>query len=203
MQTQSQHIAVFTEAIHYVFLRWTALQIVIEQSLGGHKTLQSVSLLGEYIVDFFTQYGSRIDADDLEDNITAFFEESFNVELEDGSAAQISQLLCLLFNSISEGNLEHFERVKTLASAKTSALQQSRRELVRGADDEDVDDDDDCDDSDDDDDVMEDADAQKDKGVPLREYLLSMEGSGHESKATVDDDGFEVVGAGKGKGRRR
>ncbi|KAJ3103744.1 hypothetical protein HK100_004153, partial [Physocladia obscura] len=187
----------FTESIHYVFLKWTALQLVIEHSMGGSSTLQKVQLLGEYIVDFFAQNGNRIDASDLEDNLINYFQESFRVELEDGSAIQIAMLLCRLFSTLESADLSEFERVKVLAAIPLPESMKSRRVSAgNGEADDDNDSDNASDDSLDEDgnniyeaDAMETAENSK----AVRESVFKPE-------PIIDEDGFEMV---QQKNRRR
>ncbi|KAJ3072612.1 hypothetical protein HDU98_003243 [Podochytrium sp. JEL0797] len=194
--TSPQHLHLFKESLHYVFLRWTALQLAIEHSMGGTTTLAKVSMLGDYIVDFFTTNGLRIDPTDLEDNMIEFFAESFQIELEDGSAPQISKTLCALFREIGAGDLTRFEATKAAASRVTGASAQSRR--VVGEDE-----DEDSSDSDSEDDGMMDASSYGAPG-PSGSGDMEMDDGAAAPAArpepVIDEDGFELV---QQKGRRR
>ncbi|KAI9339630.1 hypothetical protein BDR26DRAFT_379765 [Obelidium mucronatum] len=189
--TSPQHLTLFKEAIHFVFVRWTALQLAIEHSMGGSSTLAKVSMLGDYILDFFTEHGLRIDPTDLEENVVEFFGESFQVELEDGSGAEISKMLCDLFAQLGRGDLSGFERVRELAS-RVVPLGPSRK--VVGDDD----DDDDDSDSSDDDDILDYSRGQQDDMD--MDDASSIASPAPKPEPIIDEDGFELV---QQKGRRR
>ncbi|TPX67602.1 hypothetical protein CcCBS67573_g07458 [Chytriomyces confervae] len=188
-----QHLALFNESIHYVFLRWTALQLAIEHGMGGSQTLSKVSLLGTYITDFFGSQGVRIDSYDLEDNLISYFEESFQAQLEDGSALQVSQLLVALFRELGDGRLDTFERCKTAALNATANTGASVR----------VRDDDESSDGDSDSDSGDESVGAFPSGMQESEGGMEVEMAAEpvvKQGPVFDEDGFEVV---QQKGRRR
>ncbi|KAJ3405059.1 hypothetical protein HDU80_001955 [Chytriomyces hyalinus] len=189
-----QHLALFNESIHYVFLRWTALQLAIEHGMGGSQTLSKVSLLGTYITDFFGSQGVRIDSYDLEDNLISYFEESFQAQLEDGSALQVSQLLVALFRELGDGRLDTFERCKTAALNATANTGASVR----------VREDDESSDGDSDSDSGDESVGAFPSGMQESEGGMEVEMAAAEPVVkqgpVFDEDGFEVV---QQKGRRR
>ncbi|KAJ3010771.1 UNVERIFIED_CONTAM: hypothetical protein HDU68_001994 [Siphonaria sp. JEL0065] len=164
--------------------------------MGGSTTLQKVSMLGDYIIDFFSENGLRIDPTDLEENLVDYFSESFHVELEDGSAPEISKMLVALFAQLGRGDLSGFERVKELAG-RVVALGPSRR--VKGDEDEDDDDD-----SDSDDDSALDGNGAFDYGSASGSGDMEMDEApaalAPKPEPIIDEDGFELV---QQKGRRR
>ncbi|KAJ3072178.1 rRNA accumulation- protein [Rhizoclosmatium sp. JEL0117] len=190
-----QHMDLFKESIHYVFLRWTALQLAIEHGMGGTSTLSKVAMLGDYIVDFFSQNGLRIDPTDLEENLIDFFAESFQVELEDGSAPQISKLICQLFREIGSGDMTGFNKARELASRVTGAASQSRRVRAEGEEDDDDDSDDDSEDG-----MSNYGEASGSGAAGDMEMDEAPSTPAPRQEPIIDEDGFELV---QQKGRRR
>ncbi|KAI8621927.1 Pre-rRNA-processing protein TSR2-domain-containing protein [Chytriomyces sp. MP71] len=191
-----QHLSFFNESIHYVFLRWTALQLAIAHSMGGSSTLQKVSLLGTYITDFFAAQGLKIDPYDLEDNLVSFFEESFQAQLEDGSALQVAQVLVTIFRELGEGSSVTFDLVREAAMCMTADTGRSMR--GRGDNDGDDDDDDDSD-SDSDPDIPSPADSGS-NDMEVSQSIATPAPEPVRPGPVFDEDGFEVV---QQKGRRR
>ncbi|KAI8833739.1 hypothetical protein BC829DRAFT_448614 [Chytridium lagenaria] len=85
-----------------IFDRWTALQIVIDHQMAGTQTKPMVEAITTHTYDFFHQHGQNVEVDELEGNYTGYFEECFDLELQDGSASQVARSVVMLFRELGQ-----------------------------------------------------------------------------------------------------
>lgn len=189
LPSPAQRFTLFTEGLKIVFSRWTALRLALDNQWAGIHTEKVIQDLMDEVVEFFQTYGSQVYADEIRDNLEQFFAEVMNVDLEDGSPAQIGKSLVDLYRSLMvEGSLEMLNRLRELSMKSTSGQSQSRR---AGGDD-------------DDDSSEEEEEGDDYEGSSMDVDMEGSSSSEQQPPAPIepvfDEDGFELV---QKKGRRR
>ncbi|RKO91191.1 hypothetical protein BDK51DRAFT_20976 [Blyttiomyces helicus] len=176
------HFPLFIESITLVFSRWTALQLALDHQMAGASTPLRATELLEDTAAFFRTHGSEVHADELDSNFTAFFEEVFCAELDDGSPLQVGRTLVKLYAEIvGEGRLELLEELR--GKARVSGAGRS----VRAGGDADDDDE-------------ESGDEEEGEGEAMDVDVPVVRERAPWPEPVVDEDGFELV---QKKGRRR
>ncbi|KAI9017105.1 hypothetical protein BC832DRAFT_536463 [Gaertneriomyces semiglobifer] len=126
LPVEAERLDLFTKVVHTVFKRWTALQLAIANANfpSGHRTQE----LAEHTLEFFSQHKTEVYPDEIAENLKDFFDEIFDVELEDGSPEQIGKSLVRMYREVViDGNLEEARKLVQSAVA-TSSLAHSKVE---------------------------------------------------------------------------
>ncbi|KAJ3108582.1 hypothetical protein HDU97_000864 [Phlyctochytrium planicorne] len=176
----AETLAMFEEGFKLIVDRWTALQLAVDNQMGGTNTGVMVSTLQIHTRDFFKQYGNQVEVDELEGNLQGYFEECFNIDLQDGSASQVARVTVQLYRELaSQGRSDALDRLRsTMKNAR--AVTGSK---AMAADSDYEDDDSDEDDGSDDDDAMQEDSGPSVQAPPPPPPIEKI----------VDEDGFELV----------
>ncbi|KAJ3047210.1 hypothetical protein HK097_000123 [Rhizophlyctis rosea] len=175
----------FSAAITLTFIRWTALQICLDNQLAGRETAESLTTLHTHTLKFFRDFGTEVQAYELADNFTSYFDEVFDVDIEDGSPRQVGDALVKLYREVMiDGNTAGVEELKVKVEMSGNA---GARASVRQGGEDDEDDSEDEDENDGEVDSPMEVDAGHSAPAPRPEPV-------------IDEDGFELV---QKKGRRR
>ncbi|KAJ3116476.1 Cyclin-dependent kinase 2 [Phlyctochytrium bullatum] len=176
--------ALFEEAVSLIFGRWTALQLAVENQLGGRQTREMAEALQTHTCSFFKDYGRNVAVDELEENLRGYFDECFNLDLQDGSPLQISRLLVEAFKQLEESNgsrSQVLEKLRETASTVRARAMGSSSTMA----DSDADDDSGSDD--------EDSDEQDDDDEDRSESMQYEETPRTKPDPIIDEDGFELI----------
>jgi pre-rRNA-processing protein TSR2 len=160
------------------------LQIALDQGLGSVDSERDFADLLDETLGYFQRNGGDANAEDLQDNFEMWFDQVFNLSLEDGSSLQVGRSLEELYRQVVvAGN-----------SAPLTALKESQERIVGNqrsgtkivANQEEgltvEDNSEDSEDGSDSDEDMEDAGASS-SAAPKKE----------KPEKVVDEDGFETV----------
>ncbi|KAI9208434.1 uncharacterized protein BJ171DRAFT_488897 [Polychytrium aggregatum] len=193
----------FCDGVDLIFARWPALQFVLEQQISGPATNEQAATMVQFTKDFFLKYGTDVEAYELGDNFTGYFDEIFDADLEDGSGEQVGKALVQLYQDVVVlGRLEIVDFLRE----KVRTQQRTPKQVVGDNNEVDSDEAGDDDNGNDDD---------EGNGAGADGMDIDQDGSGSGSGSNggaggssgrpepqgpiVDEDGFELVQ----KGRRR
>lgn len=178
----------FSEGVTLILRRWTALQIALDQGLGSGNPNTDFADLHEETVGYFQRNGGDANAEDLAENFEMWFDQVFNLALEDGSALQVGRSLEQLYRQIVvEGNPATLLALRE-SQASVVGRQRAGTQIV-GNNEEGLTVEDNSDDSDDDDDDEEDSDEEMGEAGPSS----SSGGPKGKPEKIIDEDGFETV----------
>eukprot|EP00842_Homolaphlyctis_polyrhiza_P006066 jgi/Hompol1/6460/HPOL_004991-RA len=131
----------FGEGIRHIFVRWTALQLAIDNDPYPRSQPPLDELLFHTLA-FFEQYGNAVDTDDLCNNFTNYLEEQLEVEVEDGSTYQVARSILSLYQQVMvQGDASLVTRMRE-ENRKTAGWRVSEsKTVVEFSDDDDENDD--------------------------------------------------------------
>jgi Pre-rRNA-processing protein TSR2 len=94
----------FTEGVKHLINKWPALKLIINNDSEGILRAQTKSNnLIESIVEYWVEEGGKLELDDMIDFFDAYFEDVFEVGVDDGSIEENSSLICNLWSDILSG----------------------------------------------------------------------------------------------------
>ena len=99
----------FTEFVNLTLLRWTALQLAIDQQFNKNQ----LEILTNLILDFFTSF-KTVEPFELENNFIDYFDYYFNISVQDSSCLQVSNVLCDGYKKLLNGDLSDLNRLRSL-----------------------------------------------------------------------------------------
>lgn len=182
----AQRAAAFNEGVMLTLRRWTALQIALDQGLGAGDAERDFTDLLEETIGYFTRNGADANAEDLSDNFEMWFDQVFNMSLEDGSALQVGRSLEELYRQVvGQGNPAPVLALRE-SQARVVGKQRAGTQLVAGQDEEGLTVEDDSD-SDSDDSSDEDMDTDGGAGPSTEPQQRN------KPEKIIDDEGFETV----------
>jgi hypothetical protein len=82
----------FERAVWSILDSWTALEIAIDNQLAGATSHLKLAELHSSILSYFSGKTSGDDWDELSGNFEVFFDDTFNLGLEDGSADLVAKV---------------------------------------------------------------------------------------------------------------
>jgi pre-rRNA-processing protein TSR2 len=85
----NEAIAVLGEGIRLCFLRWTALQLAVENEWGGHTSKLKAQQLQSDVLSWFTRSKGPRYIDELENLLDENLVELFNTTADDGSVEEV------------------------------------------------------------------------------------------------------------------
>lgn len=160
----------FTVGIDIMLRKWTAFQICIQQDLAGFDSIQKHTQLLHLICNYFLTQDQRVTQQLLDESLVWFFEDMFNVALEDGSASDVARRMCGLYNDVVQrGDVTQLNVLKQTAPVNNTAY--SRIDATH---------------SDDSDDSEDDSDEEM--------YVVK-----EKIEPVIDEDGFQMVQKGQKK----
>ncbi|KAI3636872.1 hypothetical protein MIR68_005139 [Amoeboaphelidium protococcarum] len=108
------------QRIQVLVQTWDALQLSIQNDGDGlERALGKRQSLCEELVSYMTEYGDRVDVDDLVDFYDAFFADVFDIQVQDGSIDQYAELSLALYNEYSGSDQDPvWKRVQAMSESK-------------------------------------------------------------------------------------
>lgn len=142
----NEAVAVLGEGIRLCFLRWTALQLAVENEWGGHTSKLKAQQLQSDVLSWFTRSKGPRYIDELENLLDENLVELFNTTADDGSVEEVAEQLMVIHEECTQGNYATVQQLSDAAAKEVSkpAVAQSRQLPTEG-DDEEYDNDDDDD----------------------------------------------------------
>lgn len=124
--------AALNPIVRSIFSRWTALQLAVSHSMGGHQTDEKY----EAFIDAFAQHLARNARpsvsvasieQDIQDYLDEILDEEFNTVLDDGSSAELAQLFVRYLQLIQQGKLAEVQQEIQAQQAAARPVQMSIR----------------------------------------------------------------------------
>ncbi|XP_028405438.1 pre-rRNA-processing protein TSR2 homolog [Dendronephthya gigantea] len=106
---------VFMSSVQFVLGNWPAIRVSVEQCFGGQYSREKERWLQEVIYNVFMENGS-LDPVDIEDYLAEILTNEFNVIIEDGSLAKVSEKLCHYYQLCKKG--EHVKVAEEMNSIR-------------------------------------------------------------------------------------
>lgn len=128
----------FQQGLEAVFRMWTALELALFHQWGGSNGSNVATELQEEVMAMFLA-PERVYKDDVSLVLEDYMETYFQIILEDGSADEIGELLCVLWRKCAEGDFSMKEGILEQERRRTSAVSTSQG-LDGGGDEMDSDD---------------------------------------------------------------
>ncbi len=95
-------MAPWTDSVHHLLSGWQALKIALsDRPLSDQDVLRS-TLLSE-ITSYFSDYGDRIDVEDMVDFYASFFEDVFETCVDDGSLEKVNSIYIKEYEEVGDG----------------------------------------------------------------------------------------------------
>ena len=151
--------------------------------MGGPTSAEKANTLQTFTYDFFAAHGLEVDSSELEENLSGYFEEAFNVYLEDDSPALVAKDIVNLYRELSQGSLIRLEKLRSTSSAIAAAA--AARRANHNNQNDSSDDDDDDDDNNEGDNELNGEDDAMEMDIS-RSPVAKLE-------PVIDEDGFELV----------
>ncbi|KAK2721337.1 pre-rRNA-processing protein TSR2 homolog [Artemia franciscana] len=98
----------FNGIISNVFNNWTALQLAVENQLGGPQSKEIAEWMVGVTEKFFVD-NENLQGWEVGDYLAELVSNEFETEIEDGSTDEIGILLCKFFKLVKESNLEQLQ----------------------------------------------------------------------------------------------
>eukprot|EP01001_Neometanema_parovale_P010637 NODE_6873_length_811_cov_35.643895_g6637_i0.p1 GENE.NODE_6873_length_811_cov_35.643895_g6637_i0~~NODE_6873_length_811_cov_35.643895_g6637_i0.p1 ORF type:complete len:206 (-),score=31.19 NODE_6873_length_811_cov_35.643895_g6637_i0:126-743(-) len=144
MTEMEQRFSGFCHGVAAIFTNWTALRLVGQNSIVCNAP-QLIQELQEDIIEWFRAEGLKeeIYHDQLAEYIDSMLRTSLGADVEDGSVAECSRLICLMFQECIRGISTTLEKVLAIKAIDGSKEGQAPTVApVDGDDDDDMGDDD-------------------------------------------------------------
>ncbi|KAI1295472.1 Pre-rRNA-processing protein TSR2 -like protein [Halotydeus destructor] len=114
-------VEVFLSAVRLSLSEWPALQLAIEQGMGGDQAREKESWMAEVICDYFNDNRGTIDHGDLEEYIEEIVDNEFETVVHDGSLTRLVHVLCY-YRSLCKD--EKVAELETIINRKKLDLEQ-------------------------------------------------------------------------------
>lgn len=184
---------IFEEGAALIFLRWTALQLGVQNEWGGMHSAQKGQELLQDVIDWF--YNTKDpEMFDLQELLEEALQLDFNIQAEDDSPYQVARLLVNMHNQVAAGDFSYVQQMRQQAAAQQAAAAAAASQRAPNGLPEADDDSSSDEGSDDEDDAM---DAEGGEDMEMDDAAAAQ-----PQGPVVDEDGFQVVQR-KGKGGRR
>lgn len=96
----------FHSAVEAIFQNWSALQLTVSQGAAGPKSKDIAKWMVSATVQWFSE-NKDLECDEVEDFLTDIITQEFNVQFDDGSAAEVSKLVCEFYTLSTAPNCEN------------------------------------------------------------------------------------------------
>ncbi|KAG0623006.1 hypothetical protein M758_3G141300 [Ceratodon purpureus] len=93
-------VSKLASGVHSTFVRWTALQLAVENEWGGRSSSQKAAQLENDVLGWFVHSKARWYIDELEELLDVVMIEQFNVQTEDDSLQE--EVLYFLHLSLNQ-----------------------------------------------------------------------------------------------------
>lgn len=162
----------FSLGVSMILQRWTALNICIEQDLAGPSSALKRTELYESIISYFRDEGIKLTVDELENSLYWYFDETFNLDLEDDSSKDVAERLCEMYQEVCvDGKFDKVERLRELVTQDPGAAAFSSQANH----------------------------AEAAEALQLSQSEAELVAEDRSRHPIVDDDGFTLVQRGRGK----
>eukprot|EP00937_MAST-01D_sp_MAST-1D-sp2_P005368 g5368.t1 len=111
---------------------WTALRFAVENGWGGGDSAAKLECLQRELVARFQRARSAVDPYDLEQYLTAFLEEQFEVDCDDGSGREVANALVAMHAQCATGDTSMAARIIQQSQTATTATMQEAEAPVDG-----------------------------------------------------------------------
>ncbi|XP_008218176.1 PREDICTED: pre-rRNA-processing protein TSR2 homolog [Prunus mume] len=187
--------AIFREGVALVLSRWSALQLAVDNEWGGRDSRRKSEQLAADVFSWFTQSKEVLYIDDLEDILNEAM-LSLNTVTEDGSIEEVAEKLMFMNEECLNGDFKSVESLRE-SNHRRVALPH----VKQGNHDDDDDDDNERDDT-----LENDGPSNMMVDTPESQSnsnLVDMTDNKPTPKpAAKTEDGWEVVGPRRNKGKR-
>ena len=96
----------FHSAVEAIFQNWSALQLTVSQGAAGSKSKDIAKWMVSATVQWFSE-NKDLECDEVEDFLTDIITQEFNVQFDDGSAAEVSKLVCEFYTLSTSRSCEN------------------------------------------------------------------------------------------------
>ncbi|KAI5326576.1 PREDICTED: pre-rRNA-processing TSR2 [Prunus dulcis] len=186
--------AIFREGVALVLSRWSALQLAVDNEWGGRDSRRKSEQLAADVFSWFAQSKEVLYIDDLEDILNEAM-LSLNTVTEDGSIEEVAEKLMFMNEECLNGD---FKSVESLREANNRRVALPHVKQVN-------DDDDDNDDNERDGTLENDGPSNMMVDTPESQSNsnpVDMTDNKPTPKPAKTEDGWEVVGPRRSKGKR-
>ncbi|CAN6439737.1 unnamed protein product [Victoria cruziana] len=132
-------LPLFSEGIHLILSRWTALRLAVENEWGGRSSHQKFDKLVMDLISWFTVSKDILYIDELETVLDESMLEYFSAEIEDGSIEEVAEQLMTLHEECLQGNFESLLRLRSSSNVRVAVS--GSRQVVNENEDDSSDDD--------------------------------------------------------------
>lgn len=162
IQLPAQYKPAFEEGCYLVFMKWTALQLAIENEWGGPSSREKAQQLLEDVIDwFYTAKGkdypnavtrllillhvtvlsqrshpADLEICDLEELLDEAIQVDFSVQAEDDSPYQVARSLVNMHNQVANGDMSYVDQLRRMQPAGVQTSLKDPRPQVPGAEDD-------------------------------------------------------------------
>ncbi|SBT30679.1 pre-rRNA-processing protein TSR2, putative [Plasmodium ovale wallikeri] len=124
------------EGINLIFEKWTVLRLAVTNNWGGTSSQEKKKKLIEYVYNYVlsTSEPKNKLCDFLRDEMNTLF----NVDIEDDSDIEVSELILDLYKNLKKNNLEIIEKIRKIQESDLSCCKENnliREHEIEGNDD--------------------------------------------------------------------
>ncbi|CAD2084547.1 pre-rRNA-processing protein TSR2, putative [Plasmodium vinckei lentum] len=118
------------EGINLIFEKWTVLRLAVTNNWGGTASEEKKKKLIEYVHNYVLSNTAPKDklCDYLRDEINTLF----NVDLDDDSDIEVSDLILDLYKDLKNNNLEMIEKIRNIQESDLNSCREHN--LIQEAD---------------------------------------------------------------------
>ena len=119
--------AAFAQGIDALLRTWPALRLALENDPDSSTdAAQKRQNLAEEIIDYFDQHGQNIESEDMADFYGAFFQDVFELVVDDGSVEAMASRTCALFRTLLQRDTRVLQELLDLSARFANAGIQSQ-----------------------------------------------------------------------------
>lgn len=116
---------VLLQLLHHSLSEWPALQLAIDQGMGGTNAREKQVWMGQVVYDFLLENKHVVDPDELYDYIADMMDNEFDTIVDDGSMSFLTRRIsyfCKLVLENNEGELRTIlDKKRTSSSSKSNS----------------------------------------------------------------------------------
>ncbi|VEV54629.1 pre-rRNA-processing protein TSR2, putative [Plasmodium vinckei vinckei] len=118
------------EGINLIFEKWTVLRLAVTNNWGGTSSEEKKKKLIEYVHNYVLSNTTPKDklCDYLRDELNTLF----NVDLDDDSDIEVSDLILDLYKDLKNNNLEMIEKIRNIQESDLNSCREHN--LIQEAD---------------------------------------------------------------------
>jgi pre-rRNA-processing protein TSR2 len=106
LPTIEQATSEFQAGVTAAMRSWSAFRTAVQNEWGGIQSREKAEFLRNYIFESldYSLPKPKLDIDDLEDHLDDYMDQEFSIELDDGSAKEVAELIWQLYQSCGKGD---------------------------------------------------------------------------------------------------